>query len=129
MNEITDKGEATKFLVTENMIREVRDYVIRKGYPKPEVEFWRLTDQKDNIKAFKNKLPVVAGSYKRNNRTFTITGCQNVAAYELYNSGTLVFVSPHTEFEVPNGVELNGNVVVRAVSATGEKIMLSPNRD
>lgn len=129
VNEITDKGEATKFLVTENMIREVRDYVIRKGYPKPEVEFWRLTDQKDNIKAFKNKLPVVAGSYKRNNRTFTITGCQNVAAYELYNSGTLVFVSPHTEFEVPNGVELNGNVVVRAVSATGEKIMLSPNRD
>ncbi len=119
-NAPTDSGETTNFNVTLNMINEVKSYVKAKGYAKPDVEFWRLTDQKDNIKAFKEKLDVVSGTCERKDRKLTLKNWKNVAAFEVYNAGALVFVSPHTEFTLPGGTPLT-NLAVYAVSATGQK--------
>lgn len=128
-NDVTDKGETTKFLITENMIREVRSYVENKHYPKPDVAFWRITDQEDNIQKFRAKQRVTAGTYKRNDRIFTITGCQNAVVYEVYNNGKLVYVSPHSEFKVPDG-DLSGTVVVRAAGVLpDDRQVLIPGRN
>ena len=111
--------DGKKFNVTTDMIREVKFYVNGKGYPEPEVEIWRLTDQPDCIKAFKDRAGVTKGTCRRSDRTFTMTGWKNVAAYEVYNGNQLIYVSPHDEFTIPESYNLNGSIVIRAVSATG----------
>lgn len=107
------------FTVTHDMITNLKKEIEAKGYPKPDVQFWRLTDQKENIEAFKQKKSVVAGKASRSGKTFTMTGWQNVVAYEVYTNGKLVFVSPHQNFTVEGAVDKS--TYVNAVSATGEE--------
>lgn len=116
----TEDGSDT-FTVTQKMIDDIKTEISAKGYTKPDVEFWRLTDQTDNIKAFKEKLSVSKGSATRSTdyRTYTMTGWQNVAAYEVETGGKLVFVSPHQKFTVEGNVD--SSTQVYAVSATGER--------
>lgn len=125
-NDVTDKNEKTKFVVTQLMIDELKREIEAKGLPKPEVEIWRLTDQTENIEAFRNKSAVQKGTATRSGGTYTMTGWKNVAAYEVYTNGKLVFVSPHSSFTVPSG-DINGSTYVNAVSATGEPTKVNFN--
>lgn len=118
-NEPTDTDEK-KFNVTATMINEVKLYVKDKGYPEPDVNVWQLTDQPENIEAFKNRASVVKGTCKRSDRTFTMTGWKNVAAYEVYNGTKLVYVSPHDKFTIPVSYNFGNSPTIQAVSATGD---------
>lgn len=124
-DDYTDNGEKDKFTVTQDMIDKLEKEIEAEGYPKPDVQFWRLTDQKENIDAFKQKKSVVAGKASRFGKTFTMTGWQNVAAYEVYTNGKLVFVSPHQNFTVEGAVD--ESTYVNAVSATGEETKVTFN--
>ena len=119
---ISDKTDTNDpvFTVTEEMIKIVTNEIEAKSYPKPDVEIWRLTDQKENIEAFKNKSQVVKGIAKQAGNVFEMKGWKNVVAYEVYTDGKLVYVSPHDKFEVKNA-EVNYSTFVMAVSATGQK--------
>lgn len=125
-DEPTDKNEDV-FTVTQNEIEQLKRDIEAKGYPKPDVEFWRLTDQKESIEAFKNKKQVVKGTAKQNNKVFEMTGWENVAAYEVYTGGKLVYVSPHDKFEAKNA-KIDNSSYVMAVSATGEKTKVTFNQ-
>lgn len=123
-NDVTDKGEEIKFNVTKAMIDNLKAEIQSMNLPKPQVEIWRLTDQKENIDAFKNKSPIVKGTATRNNTLFTMNNYKNVAAYEVYTKGELVFVSPHNSFTVPDNIVDKSTYVV-AVSAIGEKVKVT----
>lgn len=106
------------------MIDNLKAEIQSMNLPKPQVEIWRLTDQKENIDAFKNKSPIVKGTATRNNTLFTMNNYKNVAAYEVYTKGELVFVSPHNSFTVPDNIVDKSTYVV-AVSAIGEKVKVT----
>lgn len=119
-NDVTDKNETTKFTVTQLMIDNLKKEIEAMNLPKPEVEIWRLTDQTESIEAFKNKSEVIAGTATRNGNTYTMDGWKNVAAYEVYTQGKLVFVSPHDSFKVADA-NVDKSTYVVAVSATGKQ--------
>lgn len=125
MNDYTDNGDKDKFVITQDMIDRVVKEIEDKGYAKPDVQFWRLTDQKDNIAAFKEKKAVIPGTAIRQNKTFTMKNWQNVVAYEVYTNERLVFVSPHQSFTVEG--EVNESTYVKAVSAIGEETKVTFN--
>lgn len=118
-NAPTDNNEAT-FTVTTAMIQNLRQEIEAKGLPEPDVEFWRLTDQQESIDAFRNKSTVTEGTATQDGATFEMSNWQNVAAYEVYTQGQLVYVSPHQKFTVVNA-DVDNSTYVMAVSATGEK--------
>lgn len=118
---IPEEG-AKKFTVTKAMIDDLKTEINSKYVNKPDVQFWRLTDQADNITCFKNKTSVCDGKYTRNNKKFTITGCTGAVAYEVIDDGRVVFVSPHKEFNVNSTI--SGNVVIKAYGAKGDSKVL-----
>lgn len=122
-DEPTNTGDAV-FTVTPEMVQSIREEIEAKQFPKPDVEIWRLTDQKDNIEAFKNKNAIVAGTAMQNGTTFEMIDWQNVAAYEVYTQEKLVYVSPHDSFTVVNA-EVDESTYVMAVSATGNKVKVT----
>lgn len=121
----TDKNEDV-FTVTQDAIDKVKRDIEKKGYPEPDVEIWRLTDQKESIEAFKKKSQVVKGTARWDGSVFEMTGWQNVAAYEMYTDGKLVYVSPHNKFEAKNA-KINASTTVYAISATGDKTNVTFN--
>lgn len=125
MNDKTDNGDSENFKVTQTMINNLKTEIKAKNYPKPDVEFWRLTDQKDNIEAFKYKRTITQGTATQKDKTFTMTNWKNVAAYEVYTDEELVFVSPHQTFTVEG--KINSSTYVNAISATGETIKVNFN--
>ena len=118
VDDMTDNGDKENFKVTQKMIDNLKAEIEAKNYSKPDVQFWRLTDQRDNIEAFKYKKAIVTGSATQQGKTFTMTDWKNVAAYEVYTDGKLVFVSPHHTFTVEG--EVNNSTYIHAISATGE---------
>ena len=122
-DEPTNTGEAV-FTVTAEMIENIKEEIEAKQLPKPDVEIWRLTDQRENIEAFRNKSVIVEGTAVRNRASFEMTSWENVAAYEVYTQEKLVYVSPHDSFTVVNA-EVDESTYVMAVSATGEKVKVA----
>lgn len=125
ISEPTDNNEPI-FTITQEDIDKLKKDIEAKNYPEPNVEFWRLTDQKESIQDFKNKNEVIKGTAKRYNQVFEMIGWKHVAAYEVYTAGKLVYVSPHQTFEVKNA-EINNSTYVMAISATGTKTKVTFN--
>lgn len=125
MDEVTDNGETEKFTITQKMIDQLVTEIKAKNYPEPDVQIWRLTDQEDNIAAFKEKKAVLKGTAIRNGKTFSMTDWKNVVAYEVYTQGKLVFVSPHQNFTVEGNVD--DTTYINAVSAIGETTRVTIN--
>lgn len=121
-NHAPDEGKV--FKLTEGQIKSLKDEINAAYTNKPEVEFWRITDE--NIELFKTQASVSGGNYTKSGNKFTISGCQNAVAYEVQdNNGKILFVSPHAEFTV--NVSVTDNCKVFAYGAKGDSVVLTKN--
>lgn len=76
---------------------------------------------RENSHLFENPQPVVTGTYRVTNGVYTMTGFENVVAYEIYHAGFLCHVeaAPVNNFKVPN---YKSSMKLVAVGVNGEKI-------
>lgn len=120
---ITDYGEG-RFIITETMAEDAKQRIAAMGLPKP-LKLQYITD--DNAGLFKTDKVIVKGSAVRDGRAFTMSGWQNVVAYEVCSEGKICFVSPAETFTVPDDVALDETVQVFGISASGERVEATLN--
>lgn len=78
-----------------------------------------LTD--DNIALFKTMKPVVAGRVNVSGAAITLTGWENVVAWEVYDGDRLIQISLKNTFNLKN---TGASVTVKAVAADGTKTIV-----
>lgn len=108
--------------VTQTQIDNMINRIKALGYPKPKHIVEYVTEDKVDI--YKNSGSVVSGSATRSGQTITMTGWQNVVAYEVYMGGKLVYVGSESKFTV-TGTTLTSAVEVYAISSTGSRYKVS----
>lgn len=113
--EIDDYGIG-KFTITTEQIASLKKEIEQKNYPVSTVPFWYITDNTVNVfkQAYKE------GVALKNGNTFTMTGWEGVAGYEVYTNGELVFATASNKFTLVN-TTANATTAVFAVKANGEK--------
>lgn len=115
--EINDYGKKI-FEVTAADIAKTYKEIKDQKYPKLQVPFWYISD--NTVDLFKNPQPIVVGKAVCKGNTFTMTDWENVVAYEIFQNGKLVFVSPLNRFTVEN-VTVDAKTKVYAIGANGKR--------
>lgn len=105
-----------KFVITETDIAALKVRIEGANYPVSTVPFWYITDQTKNIfkQAFKK------GTARKNGNSYTMTGWEGVAGYEVYTNGKLIFATASNQFTLVN-TSADASTKVVAVKANGEK--------
>lgn len=106
------------FEVTKESVKQTLKEIKEKKYPKLDIPFWYITDS--TVELFKNPSPIKAGTAVGKGNTFAMQNWSGVAAYEVFQDGKLVFVSPLEDFTV-EGVIVNQGTKVYAVGADGKR--------
>lgn len=114
--EIDDYGKR-RFLLEQNRIDKAVAEIKAKNYPSAGEKIEYICDS--NWKVFKDRLPVRQGTAVKSGKTITMTGWQNVAAYEVYDGDTPVFVSNRPSFSLDT--EAGSGIKVMAVAYDGSK--------
>ena len=117
-DEVIDDYGSGQFLITQNQIDKVIAEVKAKNYP-------LLTDKAEyicdsNVSIFKNRLQIRKGAAKVSGTTLTMTGWENVVAYEVYQGDNLIFASNKSSFTIDH--TLNDTIKVYALSFDGNRI-------
>lgn len=115
-SEIDDYGKV-RFLIEQSRIDKTIAAVKAKNYPAPGEKIEYISDS--NRQIFKNRLPVRQGTAVKSGKTITMTGWQNVVAYEVYDGDTPVFVSNKASFSLDT--EAGPDIKVLAVGYDGSK--------
>jgi hypothetical protein len=117
------------FLITDSQVRETIAYIESRGFSSPGVIEY-ITDSNQEI--FRNQLSIRAGTAQRSGVTITMSGWQNVVAFEVYDDvyqggmfldNRLVFVSPKSSFRLYENP--TANMRIYAVSFDGQRIPVS----
>lgn len=126
--EVDDYG-IKKIAVTQADIDALKARVEALGYAKPDVALEYITD--NTVDCYKNKAGVVSGSASRSGNTVTVTGWQNVVAFEVKDaSGKLIQVAEGiapsaSSREFTLTTDWADGFTVDAVSATGTRTRVS----
>lgn len=99
--EINDYGKKI-FEVTKEQISRTRQEIAAKNYPKQKIPFWYISD--NTVEMFQHPQPISEGTASCKGNTFTMLNWNQVAAYEVYQNGKLIFVSPLSRFTVEEKV-------------------------
>lgn len=116
--EINDYGKEL-FEVTEEDVKQLRKEIKAKKYPKLEIPFWYISD--NTVELFKNPQPIKEGNATCKGNTFTMQDWEYVVAYEIFQNGKLVFVSPLNQFTVENTV-VDAQTKAYAIGADGSRV-------
>ena len=112
-----------RMTVTADMIRQAKERMSR--YPKPALGgLIYLND--DNVGLFEANRPIVAGTASHDGQQVTLSGWENVVAYELWEDGRMVLVRQRTSFPVSEGIDWT-KAEIRAVAADGTKVTAAFN--
>lgn len=111
-----------KVEVTQTQVNELKNRIKDLGYNAPKHHFEYICD--DNLLVYQNVGTVVRGTAIRSGSKLTMSGWQNVVAYEITdNAGKIIFVSPQSSFTVsttlPEGFKVN------AIAANGTKTQVT----
>lgn len=119
--------------LTQEKVDAVKAQIRALGLPKPGVAFEYITTR--NMDMFRTPRPVVAGAASRNGQTLHFTNWQNVVAWEVVDSsGNLVYTSTGWNknfaanvagFTLPGNTPWQDGYIVRAISARGERSVVS----
>ena len=112
--EIDDYGKG-KLTITEEDIVSLKAMIESKNYPKMTVPFWYITD--NTTHAFKQAFK--EGTARKNGNSYTMTGWEGVAGYEVHTDGKLVFATASNQFTLIT--PQNTTTAVFAVKTNGEK--------
>lgn len=104
-------GQRGQFAVTADGIAQTKGDIVAMGLGKA-LAIQYLKD--DNVELFRQNKAVKAGQVTLNGTSLTLTGWENVVAYEVYQSGKLIQVSQKPAFTL-----LSADVTVKAVAADG----------
>lgn len=104
-------GQQGQFAVTADGIAQTKSDIAAMGLGKA-LAIQYLKD--DNVELFRQNKAVKAGQVTLNGTSLTLTGWENVVAYEVYQSGKLIQVSQKPAFTLPSA-----DVTVKAVAADG----------
>ncbi|WP_349905687.1 M60 family metallopeptidase [Bacteroides caccae] len=115
--EVNDYGKK-KFVITKKQIEETKKEIASGNYKKVNIPFWYISDY--TVPFFRNPQPVSTGTAICKGNTFTMYNWNRVVAYEVYQKGKLVFVSPLSHFTVEN-VVVTSTTHVYAIGADGSK--------
>lgn len=115
--EVNDYGKKV-FEVTAKDIEQTRKEIRARKYERMQIPFWYITD--NTVELFGNPQPVETGTAVCKGNTFTMKNWRNVVAYEVFQHGELVFVSPLQRFEV-EGVLVDAKTKVYAIGADGKR--------
>ncbi len=116
-DEIIDDYGTGRFLITQNQIDGVVAEIKAKSYPPLTDKLEYICDS--NVDIFKNRLQVKKGSATANVTTLTMTGWENVVAYEVYQGDNLLFVSNKSKFTIDQ--KFNDSIEVYALSYDGNR--------
>ena len=114
---VEHRGTQHAFNVSQQQINNTRNHVEALGFPTPSPVIHYITDS--NWTIFRDELPATPGTGQRNDRRITITGSQNVIAFEVYQGSELIFVASRAPFTLPSSA---GSVTVYAVQFDGVRI-------
>jgi hypothetical protein len=103
------------FKCTQQQIDEIVRYA--KKYPKPTHNLQYIHE--GCLEAFKQNKKIEKGAVERTG--YVITAWKNVAAFEVYDGEKPVFISPKSDFSMPENIT---KPVIYAVPAKGEKIRI-----
>lgn len=121
INEMIDDYGVSNLTVTQEAAQQVIARIKAKGYPKPSADFEYITDR--TVDVYRANAAVQKGSAVREGRTLTMSGWKNVAAYEVYKAGKLIFVSAESSFKIKE--EPDNTFQVYAIAANGEKTLVT----
>ncbi len=113
--DINDYG-VKRMTVSEEQIQDVEDYLNAQGYGTISAPIHYITD--GNLNIFMNNQSVRTGQASRNGNQISMTGWENVVAYEVYYNDALRFVSPFASFTIP---PLPESIEVFAVGPRGTR--------
>lgn len=105
------------FTITKKDIDALKKHAGK--YKKPDVNMHYLHDE--CIAAFKNAGKIKKGAVEKDGNQIRLSGWENVAVYEVYDNGKLVFVTPFASFKLPDNIS---KPVIRAVPAKGESVVV-----
>ncbi len=108
-----------RFTITQSQVNALKEEIQAAGYQQLEAAMWYITDENKDV--FKKQSPIIKGTASLSENTFTMTNWGNVAAYEVYTNGKLVFASPLNEFTVYDAL-VDESTVVYAVASNGEAV-------
>ncbi|MGL5317985.1 MAG: M60 family metallopeptidase [Bacteroidales bacterium] len=111
--EIDDYGK-TRFIVTEEMIKDAKDYIASKNYPKPSRKLQYMHDEA--INDFVSNASLTAGSYTLSGNNVSISGSSGVSVFEVYSGSVLKMVTHRKQFALLQAYE---NLEIRAISVQG----------
>lgn len=119
---IDDYGKS-RMWVTAAQVRETRGRIAR--YPRQVLGgLMYLND--NNVGMFKANKPVIKGQVSREGNKITLTGWENVVAYELWEGGHMTLVRQKSEFTAPAGTDWS-KAVIKAVAADGSRVSVGLN--
>lgn len=104
-------GQQGQFEVTADEIAQAKSDIAAMELGKA-LAIQYLKD--DNVELFRQNKAVKAGQVTLNGTSLTLTGWENVVAYEVYRAGKLIQVSQKPAFTLPSA-----DVAVKAVAADG----------
>lgn len=118
---IKDYREGT-VVVTGQQVAELKQRIKDLNYATPKHKLQYITDS--NLEIYKANVAVTEGRAARSGSKFTMTGWQNVVAYEVCNNvGKVIFVSPQASFTVDT--TLPDGFKVYAIAADGTKTQVT----
>lgn len=103
-----------------SVTREQIDRLIKEAskYKKPDVNIHYLHDE--CIDTFRKGKEIRRGSVERKGDRIEFKDWENVAVYEVYGDGKLLFVTPYSSFRLP---ENSPELTIHAVPARGKSIV------
>lgn len=114
--EIDDYGKRQVVIDQSQIDKTIAAIKVKNYLPLTEkIEY--ISDS--NWEIFRDRLPVRQGTAVKSGKTITMIGWQNVVAYEVYDGGTLVFVSNKASFNLD--ADVSSGIKVMAVAYDGSK--------
>lgn len=114
---INDYGDK-KLTITKEQILKTKKQIKDLKYKAPNHDFKYICD--NNIALYKENKPIKKGTIKIEDNTITLNGWENVAAYEVYENGKLIFISHDPTFKInPSD---NSKFEIIAVPVKGKKV-------
>lgn len=98
------------FVITPQQIDNLKQHASQ--YPKPDMNLHYIHDL--CVDTFKANQAVKQGTTHINGKQVEMTGWENVAVYEVYDQDKLLFITPFSNFELPEGLT---NPTIKAVGA------------
>ncbi len=111
-----------RMTITQEQIANLEADLASKGYAVPSAPLQYITDA--TVGMFRRNEPLVAGQASRTGNTFTMSGWDNVAAFEVYHNEQLIFATAAHAFTIAQ-LPVGHEVVALGVNGEREYVLLS----